>query len=317
LHRGEAAEAFWTRNRFKVGEGMIGVVGETMKPMVSRNLGTDSRFLRDAVAQAGFQQVVCIPLTTRGELVGVLSIATRSPQSFTDAQLTLMSSIGSWAGTAIENARLHYNARRLAVLEERERIGMDLHDGIIQSIFGVGLSLENVRLMVADSHDADERIQQAIDDLNRTIRDLRSYILDLRPRQLRGDGLLEGLQRLVMEFRMNARADVNLKGPKSDHLSDLPQTHAMALFHICQEALANVAKHASATKVNVDLWATNERVLLEVQDDGRGFSTENINKTVGHGLANMMTRVHNVGGDLDVISAQGEGTTILAWVPRV
>jgi len=317
LHRGEAAEAFWTRNRFKVGEGMIGLVGETMKPMVSRNLGSDSRFLRDAVAQAGFQQLVCIPLTTRGELVGVLSIATRNPLSFTDNQLTLMSSIGSWAGTAIENARLHYNARRLAVLEERERIGMDLHDGIIQSIFGVGLSLENVRLMVTKNRDAEERIQKAIEDLNRTIRDLRSYILDLRPRQLRGDGLLEGLQRLVMEFRMNAKAEVNLKGPKSDHLSDLPQTHAMALFHICQEALANIAKHAGASKVNIDLWATNDRVLLEVQDDGKGFSAENMNKAVGHGLANMMTRVHNVGGDLDIVSTQGEGTTILAWVPRV
>jgi signal transduction histidine kinase len=317
LHRGEAAEAFWTRNRFKIGEGMIGLVGETMKPMVSRNLNTDSRFLRDAVVQAGFRQMVCIPLTTRGELVGVLSIASRSLQLFDENQLTLLASIGSWAGTAIENARLHYNARRLAVLEERERIGMDLHDGIIQSIFGVGLSLENVRLMVTDNRQVDERIQKAIDDLNRTIRDLRSYILDLRPRQLRGDSLSEGLQRLVMEFRMNAKADVSLKGSKSDHLSDLPQTHAMALFHICQEALANVAKHAVASKVIVDLWATNERVLLEVQDDGQGFDTDKINKAVGHGLANMLTRVHNVGGDLDIISAPGEGTTILAWVPRV
>jgi signal transduction histidine kinase len=91
----------------------------------------------------------------------------------------------------------------------------------------------------------------------------------------------------------------------------------MALFHICQEALANVAKHAVASKVIIDLWATNERVLLEVQDDGQGFDTDKINKAVGHGLANMLTRVHNVGGDLDIISAPGEGTTILAWVPRV
>ena len=319
LHRGEAAEAFWTRNRFKIGEGMIGIVAESLKPVVSRNLTTDARFLRDAVVQAGFRQMVCIPLTTRGDLVGVLSIATRNPQPFDENQLTLLTSIGSWAGTAIDNARLHYNARRLAVLEERERIGMDLHDGIIQSIFGVGLSLENVRLMVKDKdRQVDERLQKAIEDLNRTIRDLRSYILDLRPRQLRGDSLMEGLQRLVLEFRMNAKTEVSLKGPKSDQIiSDLPQTHAMALFHICQEALANIAKHAGAVKVSIDLWATSDRVLLEVQDDGEGFDTEKMTRSVGHGLANMLTRVHNVGGDLDIISVPGEGTTILAWVPRV
>ncbi|MBM3151470.1 MAG: GAF domain-containing protein [Chloroflexi bacterium] len=317
LHRGEAAQAFWTRNRFKMGEGMIGLVAEKMKPVISQNLSGDARFLREAIVQAGFRQMACIPLTARGEMVGVLSIASRSPLPFEESQMQLLSSIGAWAGTAIENARLHYDARRLAVLEERERIGMDLHDGIIQSIYGVGLTLENIRLLMKENtNEADTRIQKAIEDLNHTIRDLRAYILDLRPRQLRGESLLEGLQRLVTEFRMNAKAEIILSGPKSDLLQDLPQVHAMALFHICQEALANAAKHAAARKITVNLWGTNDRVLLEVQDDGKGFDLEKMSKTVGHGLANMTTRVHNVGGDLDITTTPGEGATILAWVPR-
>jgi len=317
LHRGQAAEAFWTRKRFKVGEGSIGLVAETMQPVISNDLQKDKSFLREAVVQAGFKQIACIPLTARGELVGAFSLAARSQKPFDEDEIQLLVLVGAAAGTAIENARLHSNARRVAVLEERQRIGMDLHDGVIQSIYGVGMALENARmLMREDIQQADDRIQKAIDDLNSTIRDIRTYILDLRPRDLRDDGLMEGLKRLTAEFQQNTKAEVSLIGPKSDHLGDLPQSHALALFHICQEALANVAKHAQAVKVTVGLWSSSDRILLEIHDDGRGFVAADINKMVGHGLANMLTRVHNVGGDLDVSSAPGEGTTILAWVPR-
>jgi signal transduction histidine kinase len=317
LHRGQAAEAFWTRNRFKLGEGVVGMVARTMQPIITSDLGQDERFLRNAVVDIGFKQMACIPLSAPGELVGVLSIASLSPTLIGEHDVQLMMSIGTWAGTAIENARLHSNVRRLAILEERERIGMDLHDGVIQSIYGVGLALENIRhLMHEDLEQADLNVTKSIENLNATIRDLRTYILDLKPRQLRGASLLEGMQRLVDEFRDNVKSEIIFTEPKNDLLIDLPQTHAMAIFLICQEALANVAKHASAEKVRVSLWSTPDRVLLEVHDDGIGFEDGKINKSVGHGLANMLTRVHNVDGDLDISSAQGEGTTILAWVPR-
>jgi signal transduction histidine kinase len=317
LHRGEAAEAFWTRSRFKFGEGMVGSAAQTKQPVVSTRLDKDDRVTRTAVVKAGFKQIACIPLTAHGEVVGVLTIATRSRKALSRTDLQLLTSIGAGAGTAIENARLHANVRRLAVLEERERIGMDLHDGIIQSIYGVGLTLENARLLLKENPlDTEDRLQKAIDDLNRTIRDIRSYILDLRPREYKGESLVEGVQRLIAEFRQNAKVEVVLAGVKSDHLADLPQAHAMVLFHICQEALANVAKHAKARKVTIELWGTADRVLLEVQDDGRGFELNTTSKTLGHGLANMQTRVANVGGELDISSAPGEGTTILAWVPR-
>jgi signal transduction histidine kinase len=163
---------------------------------------------------------------------------------------------------------------------------------------------------------SEERLQKAMEDLNHTIRDIRSYILDLRPRQLQGESLLEGLGRLISEFRQNTKVEVSLAAPK-ESLSDLPQMHAMSLFHICQEALANIAKHAKATKVTIDLWTTIDRVLLEISDNGQGFELDKTNKTVGHGLANMLTRVQNVGGDVDITTASGEGTSILAWVPRL
>ena len=316
LHRGQAAEAFWTRNRFTLGEGLVGLVAQTGDPVVSHDLANDVRYLRDAVVKAGFRQMACFPLTASGTLVGVLSAVTRSTTPLDAHDVQVITAIGSWAGLAIENARLHNDARRLAVLEERDRIGMDLHDGIIQSIYGVGLVLEHARLLATeDSAKSQERIQQAIDSLNHTIRDIRSYILDLRPRQFGNENLMDGLKRLIVEFRINTLAEAALIGD-SKEFDAMSNGQAMALFHICQEALANAAKHALAKKVDVSIWTTDDRYVLEVRDNGRGFDMAKMSMTLGHGLSNMHTRAHHVGGDVEICSVVGEGTSIMAWVPR-
>ncbi|MDO8753990.1 MAG: GAF domain-containing sensor histidine kinase [Anaerolineales bacterium] len=315
LHRGQAAEAFWTRNIFHVGEGYPGLVAKSRKPMIGRQLAGDTNFLRDAVVQAGFQQIACIPLLSGDNLMGVMSVATRASEPLDERNVQMLVAVGAWAGLAIENARLHSNARRLAVLEERDRIGMDLHDGIIQSIYGVGLALEGAKLTLNEYPEAaKERIHLAIDGLNQAIRDIRAYILDLRPRQLGNEGLLKGIKRLIAEYRTNTFSEVVFTG--LDELKDPPPAQSLALFHICQEALANVAKHAKAKKVQVGLWMTDDRVLLEIHDDGKGFDLEQMKTSIGHGLANMQTRAHAVGGDIDISSANGDGTTILVWVPR-
>jgi signal transduction histidine kinase len=316
LHRGQAAEAFWTRNFFKMGEGYIGYVAESRKPLISTDLASDIRFLRASVVDAGFRQIACIPMLSGDHLMGVMSVATFGKEPIDERSVQMMAAVGNWAGLAIENARLHANARRFAVIEERERIGMDLHDGIIQSIYGVGLSLESALHSVKeDPNDASVRVQRAIDGLNQTIRDLRSYILDLRPRQMGNDGLISGIKRLITEYRANTFAEVQFTEPDSD-LKDLPQHHSITLFHVCQEALANAAKHAKAKKVQIALWATTDRVLMEIHDDGKGFDMESMGATIGHGLANIQTRARAVGGEADISSVLNEGTTILVWIPR-
>jgi two-component system, NarL family, sensor histidine kinase DevS len=180
------------------------------------------------------------------------------------------------------------------VLEERERIGMDLYDGIIRSIYGVGLSLENaLHSFEDDPEDAKTRVQGSIESLNQTIRDLRAYILDLRPDQMGSEGLISGLNRLVTEFRAHTLASIQLSGPDNE-LQDLPQAYSIALFHICQEALANIAKHAKAPQVDISLWSTEARVLMEIHDNGKGFEMEKMSVMIGHGLANMQTRADSV-----------------------
>ncbi|HBX68663.1 MAG TPA: hypothetical protein DEH25_04590 [Chloroflexi bacterium] len=316
LHRGEAAEAFLTRDRFMLGECFVGRAAQLGQVLVSMNLEQDVRFLRKAVVNAGFKCLACIPLMARRDVVGAMTVVSRNTREFTEREINLLEAIGAWAGTAIENARLHRQARRLAVLEERERIGMDLHDGIIQSIYGVGLALEYARMAIEEDPDlARSKISQSIDGLNDAIRDLRAYILDLNPRQLHSDETLkQGLQRLLAEFRANTLAEANLI-TSNDELTELPREHALALFHICQEALANVAKHAQARKAEVHLWTTDERALLEVTDNGQGFDVRKQNAALGHGLSNMERRACKVGGDVEISSRPMGGTTVLAWVP--
>jgi two-component system sensor histidine kinase DevS len=315
IHRGEAAEAFWLRSHFRMGEGLVGLAAEKNQPVISDDISKDARFMRQAVVQAGFRSLICLPLAASGKVVGVLTVSARKVSPVDERDLQLLVAVCAWAALAIENARLHQNARRLAVLEERERIGMDLHDGIIQSIYAVGLTLEHARLLVdEDPAKARPKIEAAIRDLNRTIGDIRTYILDLRPRQLGNENLLAGIKRLLAEYHANTLGEGSLKGDPAD-IADLPKEQALVLFHICQEALANVAKHARTKKVDVRVWATDSRVMLEVRDEGQGFDIQKMSMTLGHGLANMHTRARQAHGDVEITSSPGEGTTILAWVP--
>lgn len=315
-HQGKFNGHLFTRDVFRIGEGIIGEVAENGQPYISKNVGKEVRYLRQKVFEEGCRWVAAFPLKARGSVIGVMVVAHQREIVIESSQAELLEAITSWAGMTIENVVLQQQAQRLAVLEERERIGMDLHDGIIQSIYAVGLALDYARVALdEDPQQARDKIEQAIDGLNKTIRDIRAYILDLRPRELYGNNLIQNLNRLVDEYRVNTLSEATLTAPE-DGLVGLPVSHATALFHICQEALANVAKHAHARRVDVRLWATRDRVLLEVADNGEGFDLRQMSITLGHGLSNMHIRARKVGGDVEVTSAPKEGTTVLAWVPR-
>ncbi|KPL80588.1 hypothetical protein ADN00_01735 [Ornatilinea apprima] len=315
-HQGSPVRKLWSQPQFRMGEGAVGQAAESGAPMHIHIPGSDTRKLDYSVTEHHLTQIVCFPLNGRQGVQGVLCVGTQRPRPIDETEKQFIEAISSWVGTALENVHLSLQQRRLAVLEERERIGMDLHDGVIQSIYAVGLILEHARLLMREDPDkAYNRIVQAIDSLNSTIRDIRAYILDLRPHQLHDENLLQGIRRLVSEFRANTLVEVSLQGP-ADGLADLPDAPALALFHICQESLANAAKHARAHHVYVNLWRTVDRALLEVRDDGRGFEPDEVRLALGHGLPNMQTRARNVGGDVDISSEPGEGTTVLAWVPH-
>jgi len=321
LHRGEGMETLWSKTEFKFGEGAVGETANSMQltlldlDALRKEAAPNQHMLNPSLLEGNIRQVVCLPLNGPSSVYGVMCVASSHETPFNDLEMQFLSAISFWVGTAVENMRLNIQQRRLAVLEERERIGMDLHDGIIQDIYAVGLTLEHARLLLSDDPGASrQRIDQAISDLNSTIRDIRAYILDLRPRKLHEENLMDGLRRLAAEFRANTLVDVNIQGPQQGEMN-IPASAALSLFHITQEALANVAKHAHARHVSLTLWTTPDRVLLEVSDDGKGFDAGKAQLTLGHGLSNMQTRAHNAGGDIEVTSDTGTGTTILVWLP--
>ena len=300
-----------------VGKGLLGELMNTELPLRVPVIQDHPRSVGFPAHHPPMIPFLGVPIRTTDRQLGQIYLTKKPGESeFTADDEKIIQMLAAYAAAAVQNARLHENSQRLAVLEERDRIGMDLHDGIIQSIYGIGLSLENVlHAMGDDPDDAKERLKLAMNGLNQTIRDIRSYILDLRPRRMGDDGLANGLKRLMAEFRANTLAEISLTNVDID-LNHLPDTHATVLFHICQEALANVAKHAKAKNVHISLWATEDRVLMEIVDDGKGFDMDQLNVSIGHGLANMQTRAHSVGGDIDISSVLHEGSTILVWVPR-
>jgi two-component system sensor histidine kinase DevS len=311
LHYGDAEAAFREPEVFHPGEGWVGTVGSRGQPLWTSDLANDRLFLRKGVVEAGFRSMVSVPLRSRGEVLGVLSLAFYEQRAFNEREIGLLEAVGAGAGITIANARLTRQARRVAVLEERERIAMDLHDGIIQSIYAVGLTLESSRLMQEDQNreELHRRLTEAIDELNDIIRDLRNYILDLQPSRMRAETLDKALRQLGREFAANTATDLELT-LEPEALLRVPEEVSEELYLIAQEALANVAKHANASKAWLNLRLVDGEILLQVIDNGHGFDVEQEDQLLGHGLSNMVRRASAISGSCDVVSSPGEGTTL-------
>ena len=259
-----------------------------------------------------------VPVTIRGRTIGNLYL-TEKEGGFSLADQQLVELFAGHAAIAMENARLHDQVQRLAIVEERERIGRDLHDGVIQSIYAVGLSLEDVPdLMVEEPAEATRRVERAIESLDQTIGDIRNFIFGLRPQLLDGVELVEGLAALADEFRVNTMVDVELRaGPDVDGITVGPE-RTLEVLSVAREALSNIARHARATRAEILVAAAGDGrgLTLSIVDNGVGFDLD-APRGLGHlGLANMDARMAGIGGALSIETAHERGTRIIAHVPR-
>ena len=316
IHHGDNAESFWLKDRFHVGEGYIGEVAVDKNPIWNIQLDEETVHLNTEVLTMGFTQLICVPLTSPSGIVGVLTLGFKIERIIEDREKGLLEAVGAGVGIAVENARLYRQARRVAVLEERERFGMDLHDGVIQSIYAVGLMLDNLGLSVdEDQTEAHKLLDSAIEGLNKTIRDIRAYILDLQPSRIPMDDLVEALERLVREFKANTLIDTEVI-IEPEAVTMFENHNASSLFLIAQEALANTAKHAGATRVLLSLRCVDDDcVSFQIIDNGRGFEVGTATAVLGHGLSNMEERAHQIGGEFEIASNTGDGTTVTIRVP--
>jgi len=257
---------------------------------------------------------IAAPLKRGERSIGALCVIARSPRSFSSREMGLLQGLASQAVIAIENARLHEQVRSLTLLEERERIAMDLHDGIIQSIYAVGLNLERCAELVKDDlHEVGPPLERAVDDLNDVIRGIRSYISNLRPSSCDGRGLREAITGAVKVLKIDSSMEVEVI--EEGVCEELAREQVAQLSHIAQEALANVLKHAGASSVTVRLLSQDHRFILSIQDNGVGFDPDAVEPTDGQGLRNMAERARALGGIFSVKSRQGSGTEISVQIP--
>ncbi len=195
------------------GKGILGHIIRNGRSIRISDIDGDPRRAGFPPGHPEMHRFLGVPVTVKGRPIGDLYLTDkRGDVEFTEEDQRIVETFALHAGIAIDNARLHEQVQRLAVVEERERIGRDLHDGIIQSIYAVGLSLEDVpELMDEDPDDAKARVDRAIEALDKTIRDIRNFIFGLRPELLQGMALAAGLAALVEEFRVNTMVDAEVR----------------------------------------------------------------------------------------------------------
>ena len=258
-----------------------------------------------------------VPVLAHGSSVGNLYLTDkRGAPEFSVGDQRLVELFARHAGIAIDNARLHAQAGRMAVAEERDRIGRDLHDGIIQSLYAVGLSLEDVPELMDESPDeATERVDGAIESINLAIRDIRNFIYGLRPEAVDGTQVVAGLAALAEEVRHGGLIDVaaNLD-PAAD--PGLGPEEGAELLNLVREALSNAVRHARAMRIALSLTSDGVTSQLLIVDDGVGFDPTAPIAAGHHGLANMRARAAAIGGELDIRSAPGSGTRVIVDLPR-
>lgn len=310
MERDEAAQI----DHHPLGKGLLGAIIREGKSLRVTQAPEDPRSAGFPEGHPLMTSFLGVPIIGVGEPLGNLYLTDKiGAEAFSESDQELVEMLAAHAAIAIQNAQLYEQVERLAVLEERTRIGMDLHDGVIQSIYAVGLTLESTRLVLPeDAGESAQLLDSAVEGLNDAIRDIRNFILDLRPRRFSGD-LTQGLARLVREFQANTMIPVSMT--VSQQLEDLPTSLARAIFLTTQEAMANVARHARASNVTLTLMRSETSVTLVINDDGRGFDTFDSSLQVGHGLANMQARSEGLDGTFRIRSSPGNGTTVTMRLP--
>jgi GAF domain-containing protein len=266
------------------------------------------------------RSVAISPIRLSERVLGVIEAYSTEPNHFSEDDTALLAAFADQAATAIETARLFGQARQLALLQERDRIAQELHDGIIQTIYAVGLTLDYCRLTLRENpDDVEERLGDAANGLNRAISDIRNYILNLTHRVGGAGGLRDAAEGLAREYGHSATPGmmpITITVDIDDEASTaVPAERRAELVQVLREALANAVRHAHAANITISGRIDGGRLLLKLVDDGVGFNVSAGSAAGHHGLRNMTNRARMLDGHLDIASKPGHGTTISLELP--
>ncbi len=281
------------------------------QPAVLTDASRDGRTYQPMIALGNMGPMVLVPLVLRGRPFGTLAVANAvGGPGFDEEAVRLVQTFADQASVALEYGRAQIELNRLSVLDERERIGRELHDGVIQSLFSVGMGLQATAARSRDP-EVESRVESAVVEIDRAIRDLRNYIFGLRPGILADRQLEQALEDLAREFeeKSGVTTVTDIDGTVAAELAP----RAADLVQLTREALSNVGKHAQAATCRVSLHRDGVQAILEIDDDGQGFDPAAPH--TGLGLRNLNERGAAIGGRVIVESKAGEGTTVRFTIP--
>ncbi len=302
-----AFEAAYRSARIPLGQGIWGWVAQHGESLRS---GHGSGDVTDAHLQGiGIQSHICVPLKVKDKIIGVMSAASDRPEAFDQSDEIILQTLANQTSVAIENVRLHEQEKRIAIVEERQRLGRELHDSVTQSLYGITLYSQAAAGHLAMRHYG--QVDKYLDEINETSREalaeMRLLIYQLRPPVLEKEGLLAALQARLAAVEGRAGLNTDLKTDLTDRL---PIAIEEGLYHIAQEALNNALKHSHARSVHVSLLQNRGIICLEIEDDGSGFEVASSYQEGKMGLLDMEQHASELGGRLTIDSGPGKGTRI-------
>jgi signal transduction histidine kinase len=296
--------------RFHPEGTLSGDVLATGRPIALDDLSSDERTEQPLVAIGGFGAAMYLPLMARGRRLGTLTVAREKGQpSFGDDDVELAEAFAAQAALALDYGDAQAERRRVAVYDERERIGQDLHDLVIQRLFATGLALQAVTGRATDEG-VRQRLHDAVDEIDAAIGDLRSSIFGLHARR-------HGMTSLVRQVEEICAAAAATLGFAPDCLIDpavdgvVPDELVPDLLAVVREILTNVSRHADASHVDLHLHMHDGMVRLEVTDNGRGIPPTGRRS----GIANMRARAERLNGGMDIGRAPTGGTYVTWTMP--
>jgi signal transduction histidine kinase len=300
------------------GHGLLGALIREARPLRIPDIRADPRSVGFPPNHPPMTSLLGAPVTGRGRVFGNIYLTDKQDaDAFDQEDERVLVVLATQAAVAVENARLYdeteRNGRelqRLQILEERERIGKELHDGVIQSLFAVGMHLQGLSTAASDDN-ISRNLESAVEDIDQAIRDLRNYIFGLRPGILADRQLDQALKEMATDFASRSGV-VTVVEVDADAASRLT-SRAADVVQIVREALSNIGRHGGATTCRVSVERDPAGLVIEVDDDGQGFDVELT--TWGMGLQNLRERVGSLGGIFQIQSTPGEGTTVRATFP--
>lgn len=299
--------------RLPEGRGLLGVLIREAQPVRLRRIQDDPRSAGFPPNHPPMTTLLGVPVRVRGVVFGDLYLTEKEGGGeFTQADEDAVVELALQAGFAIERARLQEELNRLALVEERERIAKELHDDIVQSLFAEGMALQAAQSMVHDPEAVRVRLEEAVDHIDRVIRDLRNYIFGLRPGAFADRRLDRELHDVAAEFSRASDIDVDVEcDPEAaTRLSE----RSADIVQAVREAVSNAVRHSGADRVAVAVGLDGTVATIEVSDNGKGFDPAAV-AGKGQGLANIRARAEGLGGTLYLESSPGRGSRVLVRVP--